>query len=75
VNIQRDPFEPDVWHAQEAGREYFISVKRSAYGPHWVAMVLVMPKGDRRPYWRPLKNWQRFACAARAFECRNTRDK
>lgn len=57
------------WRIRHSGREYWVSLRRTGHGPVWTASVFVEPKSDQKPYWRPLKNWQKLACEVRAFEC------
>lgn len=66
-----DAHPVETWEASENGKRYRITVRRSPYGPSWAASVFVEPKSDQKPYWRPLRNWQKFACAVREFENRN----
>jgi hypothetical protein len=68
LHIQRHPHMADTWCGEEAGNEYWITLRRSERGPVWAASVLVVPKSDQKPYWRTLRDEQRFARAVRAFE-------
>jgi hypothetical protein len=73
VEVERSNVSPDLigceaWTVAENGKQYWVTLRRSQYGPHWEASVFVEPRSDQKPYWRPLKNWQRFACAVRVFE-------
>lgn len=68
MQIERDNFKPDTWRVCEGDKIYWVQLRRSAHGPSWSASVFVQPRSDQKPYWRPLRNWQRFAGAVRAFE-------
>ncbi len=71
MDIQRYPDEPDKWQVHANGNEYLVTLRRSQYGPNWTASVLVIPRGDQKPYWRTLRNWQKLAGAVREFENRS----
>lgn len=71
MDIQPYPDRQDVWQGHEDGREYFIELHRSQYGPSWSVKMLIVPASDQKPYWRTVKNWQRFACEVRAFKNSN----
>lgn len=75
MKIERN--EPDLskpqhesWRVAEGDKQYWVTLRRSSWGPMWSAFVFVEPKSDQKPYWRSLKNWQRLACGVRAFENR-----
>lgn len=73
MKIERSETSPDLvgceaWTVSENGKQYWVTLRRSQHGPMWAASVFVEPKGDQKPYWRPLKRWQRLAGECRAFE-------
>lgn len=76
MDIERQPIDHanprcQAWRVTEDGKQYWVWCRRTPYGPMWTASVFVEPRGDQRPYWRSLKNWQRLAGECRAFENRN----
>jgi hypothetical protein len=58
----------ESWEVRENDKLYWVTLRRSQSGPAWTASVYVEPRSDQKPYWRPLKNWQRLAGEVRAFE-------
>lgn len=69
----RDPLY-SAWEMAEGDKRYWVGCRRTSSGPVWTASVFVEPAGDRKPHWRALRNWQKFACAAREFECQSQRN-
>lgn len=58
----------EAWQITDGERRYWVRLRRTEYGPVWDASVFVEPRSDQKPYWRNLRNWQRFACLVREFE-------
>ena len=79
VAVVREKHEQSFrsWRVSEGDRHYWVTCRwlSGGYGPSWSVSVFIEPKGDQKPYWRPLRSWQRLAGEVRAFEVRTARDR